>query len=112
MRLKKRYIVFQVNGKEPVSAREVDEGIRLFLLKFFGEYGYSRLFYRLLQYEEKGRFGLIRCERSLLHELLGSLALIESLKEKKARVISLASSGTIQTLREKGYTFIKEKEEK
>ncbi|MBU0586779.1 hypothetical protein KJ780_04655 [Candidatus Micrarchaeota archaeon] len=110
MRLKKRYIVFQVKTPQPINPKEINDGLGLFLIRFFGEYGYSKLAFKLLQYDEKTKQGLIRCDRSVLYELLGSLSLIESLKEKKARLIPLASSGTIKTLREKGFKFIKEKE--
>ncbi|VVB98563.1 Ribonuclease P protein component 2 [uncultured archaeon] len=110
MKLKKRYIVFKASAEAALSGEDVKSGLYAFLLKFFGEYGYSKLAYKLLQYEEKTGFGLIRCERSSLHEILGALALIENLNGKKARTIALASSGTIKTLKDKGYDFIKEKE--
>ncbi len=110
LKLKKRYIVFQTKSAEKISESDVKGGLYAFLLKFFGEYGYSKLSYKLLQYDEKSGLGLIRCERGVLHELLGALALIENLNGKKARTVSLASSGTIKTLREKGFDFIKEKE--
>lgn len=108
MRMKKRYIVFKTSA--PVRGEDMKTGLYSFLLKFFGEYGYSKLGYKLLQYDERQGLGLIRCERSSLHDLLGSLALIENLNGKKVRTISLASSGTIKTLREK-FDFIKEKED-
>ncbi len=109
-RLKKRYIVFKTSSEAKLSEEDVKSGLYAFLLKFFGEYGYSQLSYKLLQYEAKESMGLIRCERGSLQELLGGLALIENLNGKKARTIALASSGTIKTLRDKGYKFIKEKE--
>ncbi len=108
LKLKKRYILFQTKSQEKISEEDVKSGLYSFLLKFFGEYGYSKLAYKLLQYDAGKNTGLIRCERSSLYDLLGALALIENLNGKKARAISLASSGTIKTLREKGFTFIKE----
>lgn len=110
LKLKKRYIVFQAKSAQPISEEDVKSGLYSFLLKFFGEYGYSKLAYKLLQFDEKGGMGLIRCERGSLYDLLGALALIENLNGKKARAIALASSGTIKTLKEKGFGFIKEKE--
>lgn len=112
MKLKKRYIVFKAKSEAKISEEDVKTGFYSFFLKFFGEYGYSKLAYKLLQFNEKQGLGLIRCERSSLYEILGALALIENLNGKKVRTISLASSGTIKTLREKGFDFIKEKEEK
>ncbi len=110
LKLKKRYIIFRTKSDSIISREDVKSGLYSFLLKFFGEYGYSKLACKLLQYEEKEGTGLIRCERSSLYGLLGALALIENLNGKKARTIALASSGTIKTLREKGFDFIKEKE--
>ncbi len=112
LRLKKRYIVFKTKAQQPLSQEDVKSGLYSFLLRFFGEYGYSKLAYKLLQYDEKAGLGLIRCERGSLYDLLGALALVESLNGKKARTIAIASSGTIKTLREKGFAFIEEKEEK
>lgn len=112
MKLKKRYIVFKTNSEAKLSEDDVKSGLYAFLLKFFGEYGYSKLAYKLLQYDEKSGSGLIRCERGSLYDLLGALALVESLNGKKARTVAAASSGTIKTLREKGFGFIEEKEEK
>lgn len=105
LKLKKRYIVFQVKSSESLSEKDVNGGLYYFFLKFFGEYGYSKLAYRLLQYNEKTNLGLIRCERSSLYDLLGALALIENLNGKKTRTIALASSGTIKTLKERGFDF-------
>ena len=112
MRLKKRYAVFQVKSDANLSEREVNEGISAFFLRFFGEYGHSKLSFRLLQYDDEKKLGILRCERGALKEVLGALALIDSLGQKKARAVSLASSGTIKSLREKGFDFIDEKEEK
>lgn len=110
MLLKKRYIVFKARSEAKLSEEDVKSGLYSFLLKFFGEYGYSKLSYKLLEYDQKSSMGLIRCERGSLQEILGALALIENLNGKKARTIALASSGTIKTLREKGFDFISEKE--
>jgi RNase P/RNase MRP subunit POP5 len=110
MKLKKRYIVFRASSEAKLSEEDLKSGLYAFLLKFFGEYGYSKLAYKLLQYEPSQSIGLIRCERGELPQMLGALALIENLNGKKARTIALASSGTIKTLREKGFDFIKEKE--
>lgn len=110
MRLKKRYIVFRTKSEAKVSENDVKSGLYAFLLRFFGEYGYSKLSYKLLQYDEKQGLGLIRCERGVLDEMLGALALVESLEGKKARTVVEGVSGTIKTLREKGFDFIEEKE--
>ncbi len=144
LKLKKRYIVFQIKSPTNISENDVKTGLFSFLLKFFGEYGYSELSYKFLQYqcdqrgstarkqdmphsvttsqivtaascgilnsqfvnEEKIGFGLIQCERGALNKLLGALALVENLNGKKARTVVVGVSGTIKTLREKGFTFI------
>lgn len=107
MRQKKRYIVFQARG-EPLLEREAKDGIFAFLVRFFGEHGYSKLGYKFLQYEPATGFGLARCERASLQELLGAFALMDNVGGKKTRVIALSSSGTVKTLRERGFSFIKE----
>ncbi|MFA5077272.1 MAG: Rpp14/Pop5 family protein [Candidatus Micrarchaeia archaeon] len=112
MRMKKRYVVFAVKSAAPASEEDVKKGMYAFLLRFFGEYGYSKLSYKFMQYEQKEGLALARCSRDSLNDMLGALALIENLNGKKARTTALASSGTLKTLREKGFSFIREKEEK
>lgn len=108
LKFKKRYIVFQTKGENALE-EDIKHGLYSFLLKFFGEYGYSELGYKLLQYDEKSGMGLIRCDRGALYKILGALALIENVNGKKTRTIALASSGTIKTLRENGFDFITDK---
>lgn len=100
---KKRYVVFEIKSLDNFSKEEIRDGLNLFFLNFFGEYGFSKLGVKLLSY--RNGVGLLKCSRDSLYEILGAMALIEEIRGKKARVIAKASSGTIKTLKERGFNF-------
>lgn len=101
--MKKRYIAFELRSdalkqtdSDSLKKAINDEGLR-----FFGEYGMSFSAIKLVEYFPEKRIGLIRCERSKLEDVLGFLALLDSLGGKPARLVSLSSSGTIRTLHDR-----------
>lgn len=94
--MKKRYILFECRGEH---VAELKRAFYAEALRFFGEYGLSHAGIKLIEYDEKSRRGIIRCERSHLEQALGFLALLNSLDGKAARLVSLKSSGTISALK-------------
>jgi RNase P/RNase MRP subunit POP5 len=95
--LRKRYVLFEIRGAE-LPEQQLKHALYAEALKFFGEYGLSFAALKLVEYEEKNKPGILRCERSHLEPVLGFLALVDSLDRKPARVLSLRSSGTIAGL--------------
>ena len=66
----------------------------------FGEY---LLFVALkfVSLDQANRIAILRCNRDFVSETLGFLALVSSLNGRRARMISLATSGSIKGLKEK-----------
>jgi RNase P/RNase MRP subunit POP5 len=112
--LRKRYILFELRGAEmplpagseharPARAGDLDEealkrSLYAEALKFFGELGLSHAALKLVQYDKAKRQGILRCERGHLEDVLGFLALLDSLEGISARIVSLKASGTIKSL--------------
>ncbi|MBD3397760.1 hypothetical protein GF412_01360 [Candidatus Micrarchaeota archaeon] len=96
-RMKKRYISFILKGD--LTEKELSQGIYLFSLKFFGEYGLSSRMLRLIELNRNK--GVLLVNRASAEEVLGMLALISELNGKPARIIPLSTSGTLSSLREK-----------
>ena len=88
-RPRNRYVLFEVLGEEPEN---FENWFYKEFMKFFGEYGFSRIGFKLIQYKE--RKGILRCRREYVEKVIGFLALI-----KEPRVKSLKTSGTIKKLR-------------
>ena len=101
--MKKRYIAFEFRSDalKSIDSESLKKAIYNEGLRFFGEYGMSFAAIKLVEYFPAKRIGLIRCERSKLEDVLGFLALLDSLEGKPARLAALSSSGTIKTLHER-----------
>jgi RNase P/RNase MRP subunit POP5 len=97
--LRKRYVLFEYrSGSGSMDAESLKRSLYAEALRFFGEFGLSRVALKLVEYDEGKKSGIIRCERASLDEVLGFLALLDSLEGKPARILPKASSGTIKGL--------------
>jgi ribonuclease P/MRP protein subunit POP5 len=96
--MRKRYILFEYAGSD-LPADSVKKGIYNEAMRFFGELGISYAGLKLMEYDEKTKLGILRCERSYLDKVLGFLALVNSIDRKDARLKTLKSSGTIAALK-------------
>lgn len=90
--LRKRYILFSL--LKAVKKDEFEREIYKQALRFFGEYGFSKAAFKLIEFD--GEKGMIRCEREHLKQTLGFLALLEEPRIKVSEV-----SGTIKGLKRK-----------
>jgi len=95
--LRKRYIAFELRGQQ-MDAEMLKRALYAEALRFFGEYGLSFVALKLVEYFPDKKIGIVRCERGKLEDVLGFLALADSLDGKAARVVALKSSGTLRTL--------------
>lgn len=98
--LKKRYIVFELRAGAAAHMDEQSLKRALYAeaLKFFGESGLSRAALKLISYDAAKKTGILRCERDYLDDVLGFLALVNSLDGSAARLVALKSSGTLKSL--------------
>lgn len=99
--LKKRYILFEIKGERELTDDEAKFGIYNEALKFFGEFGLSKISLKFIEYDKANKLAIIRCAREHYNDVLGFLALISSLNGKKARTVAKRASGTIKSLKAK-----------
>jgi RNase P/RNase MRP subunit POP5 len=97
--LRKRYISFELRmAAPPTDADLLKRALYAEALRFFGEFGLSKAALKLVEYHPDKKLGILRCERGMADESLGFLALLDSLDNKPARIVSLRTSGTIKGL--------------
>jgi ribonuclease P/MRP protein subunit POP5 len=94
--LRKRYISFELRMQPSPDAESLKKALYSEALRFFGEYGLSSVALKLVEFDA-GK-GILRCERKHLDDVLGFLALLDSLDGRPARLVSRKSSGTIAGL--------------
>ncbi|MFA5381789.1 MAG: Rpp14/Pop5 family protein [Candidatus Micrarchaeia archaeon] len=100
-RMKKRYIAFQVIGKDAdkISDIEIKNTFYSILNQLYGEIGFSNLGFNLIEYKEKK--GIVRFRRQELEKAISSFAFIKNINNKEARLSPLSTSGSLKKLREK-----------
>lgn len=101
--LKKRYIMCEIKFADSAAANEdeLKRAVYNEALGFFGEYLLSFVALKFVEYDPDSKTVLLRCSRDFYGEVLGFLALVNSLNGKKARVIAKRAGGTIKGLKEK-----------
>ncbi len=95
--LRKRYILFKLSSPE-FDEEKLKRGLYAQALRFFGEYGLSKVALKLVSCDKVKNKGILRCEREALENVLGFLALVETVDSVQTRPIALKSSGTIKGL--------------
>ena len=95
---KKRYILFQILSLEEKG--NIKSVVYKSILKFFGEYGFSKIGFKFIYYNPNSRFGILRCNNYSLNAVLGFLALL-----KEPRMHAIKISGTIKKLKDYISTF-------
>ena len=100
-RVKRRYLLFQVESEASPTGRELLDGLWAAVTKFYGEVGGSQAGLLLVDYDEEGKLGVLRVWLASLQQVRASLASITVLGGKDAAVHVLAISGTLKALRKK-----------
>ncbi len=88
-RPRNRYILFEVVGEGPEN---FENWLYKECLKFFGEFGFSKIGFKLIEHKEEK--GIVRCRRGSEKDIIGFLSLLN-----KPRIKTLKTSGTIRALR-------------
>jgi ribonuclease P/MRP protein subunit POP5 len=101
-----RYIAFRMSFEKPVGVLELQTEIARTSKSLFGDIGVSKLSVRVVAFD--GSKGLVRCDFRCVMELQVVLASIGKIRNKRVRVTTIGTSGTIKTAIEK-YLQIEEK---
>lgn len=100
-RVKRRYLLLQVESDVSPSGKELLDAVWTAVTKLYGEVGASRSALSLIDYDEERKVGFLRVWLASLQPVRASIASITCLAGKEAAVHVLAVSGTLKSLREK-----------
>lgn len=95
----RRYLGFWILGENNVRESEIDASIREGVLALYGTHGLSLVQPRLIEFNEEGQRGILRCDRDHLTETRAVLALITQIAGFDAAVFVEKASGTIRSLK-------------
>ena len=95
LRERRRYIKFKVHGA--TDEKEVNQAISSSVLSLFGEDGYARSNFSIIEYE-KG-VGICRCTHDWLDNILVALVFVRKIGPKDGRITAQEVSGTLKTIR-------------
>ncbi|MBI5060936.1 MAG: ribonuclease P protein component 2 [Candidatus Aenigmarchaeota archaeon] len=107
LRLKKRYIIFEVISEQQIEYGELVSVVWNSLLSLLGDAGASEARVWIIQnlYDNKNQRGVIRCKHDSVEEVRSSLALINIIGEGKVIIKILGVTGTIKSAKSKYLGF-------
>jgi len=95
--VRRRYIAFKVEGE--ASKREVEEAIRGSVERLYGLNGLWKLEPTLIEFDERRRVGIVRCNHRWLPWMRAALTAITEVEGKPIALHVLRVSGTLRALR-------------
>jgi ribonuclease P/MRP protein subunit POP5 len=99
LRLRRRYVAFEIDSEDPVSERDLGSEIYSSQLSLFGDLGAARNRLKLVWFD--GCYGLLRCHHTSIEETRAVLATIYSVGGIRASIRVKGVSGTIKAATEK-----------
>jgi len=99
--LRKRYIAFNLLSDSPISYKELSQSIWMEILKLYGEFGAAKVGFRLIEYDQKTGFGILRCNHTAVGLIRSSLISLKNIGDVRVIPHVLRVSGTIKALKQK-----------
>ncbi len=101
IRPKKRYLLFYLYSEEEISMQEILGEILRSTKYTLGEILVAKMNLRLIDYDEKKQYGIIRISNKYTEALRASLVLINNINRKKAFLYVRSISGSLKKLQKK-----------
>lgn len=101
-RVRWRYLEILVSGELDYAAGEIADAVQRGVLSLHGVKGLSKIEPALIEFDEDGQKGIIRCNHLYQRKLRAAITLITTIKESAAAIRVARVSGTIKGLRSKG----------
>jgi ribonuclease P/MRP protein subunit POP5 len=98
LREKRRYILFEVVSERKFTKEKVEKALYSSLLNLFGEYGFSLVNPKLIDFDEEKQYGAIKCAREEVQKMRASLALVSKIDETPVAIHVKGVSGTLKKL--------------
>lgn len=96
----KRYIIFEVLSAERFSREDVAKAMRDAMLRLYGEVGLAASGLKMIDYDEGRRRGIARVRKEEKWRALAALNYVKEIGGKRARIMPLATSGTLRRAKE------------
>jgi len=98
-RVRRRYLRFKVASGRRFQLKEVADAIQKGVLRLYGLHGLSQMEPLLMEFNEEGQTGILRCSHLHLKRMRASLAFITSVGGSAASIHVVRVSGTIKALK-------------
>ncbi len=103
VRMKKRYIAFELIGKDAdkINENNIKTIFYKILNQLYGEIGFANLGFRLIEFNSETKKGIVRFRRQELDKGMASFAFIKKIENYETRLKPLSTSGSLKKLRER-----------
>jgi len=99
--VRKRYIAFKLLSDTFIYYNDLSQSIRIEILKLHGDFGVSKAGFKLIEYDGKTGFGIVKCNHLALEQTRLSLLSLKNVRDIPVIPQVLHVSGTIKSLRQK-----------
>ena len=97
-----RYIFFKLDMvNSSIDTKTLSHELSKAVLRFFGEYLFGDVAFKLVEYEPGKMSGTIKVDRKYVNQMLGCIALISKINGAPTHVKAIGVSGTLRAGREK-----------
>ncbi len=100
LRLKKRYVLFEILSSEQFSLAEVKKAVDEALLLFLGQWGVAKASPLLISEKYKNNHFILKVHHTAVDEVKSAVILIKSIKNVPVMIRSRRTSGTLKKLHE------------
>lgn|GEM_PF-1887202 len=100
VREKIRWVLFEVIG-DSLEEKELIQSIRRTLFELFGTFGASKVFFRIVEYDQDKGLGILRTNLEGLSLLRIAFFFLRKIGSKRILINDLLVSGTIAALKRK-----------
>jgi len=100
-RVRRRYLALKIDSNEIFNSKEFMDTVYGAVLKLYGEYGASRTWLTLINYDMEKKLAIMRTTHTSLEMIRTALASITKIGNKPVAIHILTISGTIKALYKK-----------
>ena len=99
--VRRRYLALQVHSEADITQAELSRAISDKIHLLYGVRGAAETDYRMIEYNQQHRRGIIRCSHEKLTEARAALAHITAINGAPVSIQVITVSGTIKSLRKR-----------
>ncbi len=99
--VRRRYLAIIIHSEAEISEADLHRAVSDKIHFLYGVKGAAETGFRMIEYDQQHRRGIIRCSHDRLTEARAALAHITSINDAPAAIQVVTVSGTIKTLRKR-----------